>query len=193
VLLGNLGRTDEAIQEALRAQDLDPLSPNINMSLALAYVLGQQPDLARAELEKVLEIEPGFVAAHSLLGLVHERSGKYQEAIDEYQKTGELLGDNPMARINIETSIGRVYARWGKRAEALKVLGKAAGRAEVSPYLIAEIHAALGERSQALESLGRAYEVHDVSLLSVKVNPLFEGLRGDAKFGDLVRRVGLTP
>jgi serine/threonine protein kinase/tetratricopeptide (TPR) repeat protein len=193
VLLGNLGRSDEAIQEARRAQDLDPLSPNINMSLALAYVLGQQPDLARVELEKVLELEPGFVAAHSILGLVHERSGKFQEAIDEYMRAGELLRDNPVARVNIEGAIGRVYSSWGKRAEAMTVVGKIDGKAGVSPYLVAEIHAALGDRSRALEALEKAYEMRDVSLLSVKVNPVFERLRGERKFGELVRRVGLTP
>jgi tetratricopeptide (TPR) repeat protein len=138
-------------------------------------------------------MEPGFVAAHSILGMVHERTGRYQEAIDEYRKAGELLGDNQMGRVNIEASISRVYASWGKRAEATTVLGTIAGRAEASPYVVAEIHAALGDRSKALEWLERAYEMHDVSLLSVRVDPVFEGLHGDPKFGELVRRVGLAP
>jgi tetratricopeptide (TPR) repeat protein len=193
VLLGNLGRYDEAIQEARRAQDLDPLSPNIGLSLALAYILARQPDLARAELERVLEMEPGFAAAHSVLGFAHERSGKYQEAIDEYQRTRELQGDNPFGVLSLEMSIARVYARLGNRAEALKALAKTAGRPGVSQYLVAEIHAVLGDRSRVLESLDRAYEAHDLYLLNVKVNPDFEGLHGDAKFDELVRRVGLTP
>jgi tetratricopeptide (TPR) repeat protein len=193
VLLGNLGRYDEAIQEARRAQDLDPLSPNISMSLALAYVLAQQPDLARIELEKVLEMEPGFGAAHSILGLAHERSARYEEAIDEYQRSRELLGDNPMGRVNLEAAIARVYAIWGKRNEAITALARIAGRPGVSQYLVAEVHAALGERSRALDWLERAYEAHDTSLLNVKVNPVFEALHGDPKFGELVSRVGLPP
>lgn len=193
VLLGNLGRYDEAIRAGRRAQDLDPLSPNINLSVALAYLLAQQSDRARAELEKVLEMEPSFAPVHSLLGLVDERGGKYQEAIDEYRKASDLMGDNPMGRTNIEAFIGRVYADWGRRAEAETVLGRIAGRSDVSHYTVAQIYAALGDYPKALDSLERAFQSRDVSLLNIKVDAAFESLHGNPKFDDLVRRVGLSP
>jgi eukaryotic-like serine/threonine-protein kinase len=193
VLLGQMARYDEAISEGQRAQELDPLSPNINLSLGLAYVLANQPDRAKTELEKVLEMDPGFAATHNLLGLVHLRSGRYQEAIAEYQRAHDLVGENPMARANIDAMIGLVYASWGKRAEATSILANVAGRAGVSAYLVAQVHAALGDGSRAIEWLERAYQAHDPSLLMVKVDPVFEALHGDPRFYDLVRRVGLQP
>jgi hypothetical protein len=61
----------------------------------------------------------------------------------------------------------------------------------VSPYLIAEIYAGLGEKDQALEWLEKACDEHATSIIFLKVEPSFDGLRSDPRFQEMVRRIGL--
>ena len=193
VLLANMGRNDEALREAARAQELDPLSLIINITSALAYVTAHRYDEAVAELQRTLEMDPTFLAAHSVLGLAYDRGGRYQEAVHAYTRALELSGNNEAVKVNIRASLARVYADWGKRSEAAKILREISLRPEVSPYLIAEAHAALGETKQAFEWLDRAIQTRDVSMLSLKTDPAFARLQNDPHFGELLRRTGLEP
>jgi len=61
----------------------------------------------------------------------------------------------------------------------------------VSPHSIAEIYSALGQTEEAFEWLNKAYEQHDMQMVSLLTNPTLDSLRSDARFADLVRRVGL--
>ncbi len=193
VLLGNMGRHDEAIQEAKRAQDLDPISPIITVTSALAYLLARQYPEAASELNKSLEMDPGFSAARGVLAIVYEQTEKYQEAIDEFQKVLEQSGNNPIVRANVRAAMGRVYGHWGRRTEAIRILNEVSLQPEVTPYIVAQIHAALGNRQHALEWLDRAYQAHDLNLPSVKEDRTFDSLHQEPRFIELVRKVGLEP
>jgi hypothetical protein len=67
------------------------------------------------------------------------------------------------------------------------------GHGYVPPYHLAIVHAGLGEHDQAFRWLERAFEKHAVDLFTLKVEPMFDGLRPDPRFADLLRRVGLAP
>jgi hypothetical protein len=86
--------------------------------------------------------------------------------------------------------MARAYARWGRKAEAQNLLDEVADQA-ASPYSVACVYAALGEKDKAFDELNKAYEQRDMQLVSLKVDPTLDELREDARFNDLVRRVGL--
>jgi TolB-like protein/thioredoxin-like negative regulator of GroEL len=193
LLLGTSGRHEEAIREARRAQEIDPVSPDISVGPAQVFALAHKYEEAEQELKKTLDMDPSFQTAHAVLSLVYERTDRYKEAIEEYQKIIDMNRDKPAVSTNLRAGIGRIYARWGNTAEALKILGESSGRSEVLPYVIAQIHAALGDRQHALDWLDKAYQSRDVSLLNLKQDPTFENLRQERRFVDLLRRVGLEP
>ncbi|PYS69443.1 MAG: hypothetical protein DMF73_14675, partial [Acidobacteria bacterium] len=84
----------------------------------------------------------------------------------------------------------QAFARWGKKSEATKLLEEVAG-VPTSAYSVAGVYGALGNKDKAFEMLNQAYDEHDMQLVSLKVDPALDDLRHDARFTDLIRRVGL--
>ncbi len=117
-----------------------------------------------------------------------------EAAITELSKAVALSGEG--RRPVMEAALGHAYAAAGKRVEAQRLLDglkAAAERRYVSPYSMAVIYLALGDRVQAFTWLNRAYEERDNWLIYLKVEPRLDPLRSDARFADLLRRIGLEP
>ena len=191
IYFANVGRHDEAGAEAKRAVELDPLSLLMNMTPALTSYLARDYDRAVLELQTIIDMDPNFVVAHSVLGNVYVQQGLYEKAMAEYQKVLELSKGVAVVETAMKAVIGHAYARWGKRSKTLKMLDEIEKSSCTSPHSIAEVHAALGQRDQAFEWLNKAYDLHDMQMVSMKTNPTLDGLRADTRFADLVRRVGL--
>ena len=114
----------------------------------------------------------------------------YREAIAEYQQAIKLGADTTGTQIYL----GEAYAKAGERERAQAILKRLETSKEyVSPGELAVLYLALGEREQALASLEKAYAARDLQLQYLGVDPAFDSLRGDPRFNDLLRRVGLTP
>lgn len=190
IYLANVGRHDEADQHARTAIELDPLSLLMNMTPALNFYLSRDYDKAVEHLQKILEMEPNFVAARSVMGNVLTQKGRYEEAVGEFRKTAELLKGATIAEMSVKALLARTFAKWGKRQDAAKLLEEVIA-GTVSSYSIAGIHDALGDPDATFEWLRKAYEQHDLQLVSLKVDPSLDGVRHDQRFTDLVRRVGL--
>jgi TolB-like protein/Tfp pilus assembly protein PilF len=195
IYLANVGRHDEAVPLGKRAVELDPLSLLMNMTPALIFYLSRQYYRSVEVLQKILEMEPNFPAAHSVLGNAYAQAEMYEHAMAEYQKVLELSQGVTVVETAMKAIIAHAYARWGKRSKAMKMLDEvikaSANGTNVSSYSIAGIYAALGESAPAFEWLDKAYEQHDLQLVSLKVDPSLDGVRSDPRFADLVRRVGL--
>lgn len=191
IYLANLGRHVEAEGEARRAVELDPLSLLMNMTPAMNFYLARQYDLAIEQLQRVIEMEPNFAAARSVLGAVLVQKALYPEAVAEFQKVLELIKGAAIVETSVKAIMGHAYARWGKRSEAANLLEEVTLAGTASPYTIAGVHAALGEGDAAFESLNQAFEQHDLQLVSLKVDPTLDGVRSDPRFAELVGRVGL--
>ncbi len=201
IYFANTGRHEEAAVEAKVAVDLDPLSLLMNMTPALAAYLARDYDTAVAHLQKIIEMEPNFPAAHSVLGNVYVQQGLFEQAMAEYQKVLELSKGVAPVEMAMKAIIAHAYAKFGKRNKAIKLLDELTASAQdadqlpgvvnVSPHSIAEIHTALGQTDKAFEWLNKAYEQHDMQMVSLLTNPTLDSLRSDARFADLVRRVGL--
>src|SRR3984957_8524849 len=188
--LSVVGRHEEALVEAKRAFELDPLSPIINTWLGLRYYHARRYDEAIEQGRKILEFDPSFAPAHLLLGQAYVQKGLYAQAISELQSATSLSGDSPLYM----AQVGVAYAVAGKNAEALRVidqLQKLATQRSVSSYGLAQISAALGENQPAMKWLQSAYDEHAVWMQYLKVDPVLDSLRSQARFQDLVRQMGL--
>jgi TolB-like protein/Tfp pilus assembly protein PilF len=195
IYLANVGRHDEAMPLGKRAVELDPLSLMMNMTPALIFYLARQYDRSVEVLEKIIDMEPNFLAAHSVLGNAYAQAERYEHAMAEYQKVLELCKGVTVVETAMKVVIAHAYARWGKRSKAMKILDEVTKASAtgtcVSPYSIAGVYAALGQGEPAFEWLDKACEQHDLHLVSMKVDPSLDGVRSDSRFADLVRGVGL--
>jgi len=187
--LSSMKRFDEAIAELKRAAELDPLSLIINTNLGESYIYARQYDKAIEQLRKTLELDQSFYRTHWTLGLAYELKGSLPEAIAEYQKA-RALDDDPRQL----AMLGHAYAAAGRRDEALKALDqlKAVARQRyVSPINFVFIYIGLGEKDEAFRWLDMGYQERDPQVSRLSINPLFDPLRSDARFTELMRRVGL--
>jgi tetratricopeptide (TPR) repeat protein len=185
------GRFDEAMVHLKLAQQIDPLSLSIGADIGRVLYFSRQYDRAIEQFQKTIELDATFVPAHTRLGWVYLAKRMYQEAITE-QKTAIALDK----RSRKAAWLGYAYAVAGKRDEALKILDELkelAKQGYVSPYESALIYMGLGDKDQAFVWLGRQYEERPDVLNYLKVDPVYDSLRSDARFTDLVRRMKLAP
>jgi DNA-binding winged helix-turn-helix (wHTH) protein/TolB-like protein/Tfp pilus assembly protein PilF len=184
-----MGRFDEAIAEAKRAQELEPLSFIGNSHLGWILYLAGRYDEAVAHCERLLDVDPNFFPARRYLGLVYEQQGRYKEAIEQFQQ-GVKLSGNPL----MLSLLGHAYAVSGRKVEAQRILTELNQQKQryVSPYTIATIYAGLGEKDQAFRWLEKAYEERDIWLMNLRIDPVLKPIRSDQRFTSLLQRLGLT-
>jgi serine/threonine-protein kinase len=189
--LAYAGRSDEAIAEIRRALQLDPLSLIINRNLGLVLYYARCYDQAAEQLVKTLEMEPAFSLVHASLGRICVQRGLYQKALSEFQKEKDNLGSsNP----ELESWQGIACAKMGRIEEADKILTHLLQRAEhayVPPILVASLCFALGKSVQGFEWLEKGYRQHDSTMVEIKADPGFDGVRSDPRFTQLLKKVGL--
>jgi serine/threonine-protein kinase len=188
--LMQMGRNEESLAEIKRARELDPLSLPINTDLGVYFYYTRQYDRAIEQFHEVLKIDPNFTPIYLNLGTTYEQKGLYEEAIAMLQKGMELSKGNPL----MAASLGHAYAVAGKREEAYKVLEKLKDLSKhkhILSYPVAFIYIGLGDKDAAFEWLQKAYEERSGWLIFLKVNPLFDSLRADSRFIELLKAMGL--
>ncbi|HKG21654.1 MAG TPA: BTAD domain-containing putative transcriptional regulator [Blastocatellia bacterium] len=185
-----MGRCQESIMELKLAGELDPLSLIISADLGRAFYYARLYDQVMRQEARTLEMDASFWLSHINLGRSYTQEGRHAEAVEELRKASKLSAGNT----EVLSFLGFAYAAAGERAAALKALGELverSRRSHVPPYHFAILQAGLGEKDQALAWLERAFEKHSVDLFTLKVEPMFDGLRSDPRFQDLVRRLDL--
>jgi len=188
--LSNMGRHEKAITEAMRAAELDPLSPIISLNLAQAFYFARRYEEAKGALQRTFEVSPDFFYARHLLGVVDLQDHKLEESIKELQAAARLSPKDDLAK----ATLGYAYALSGKKREAqaaLDELMEQSKRRYVSPTLIALVCVGLNKNGEAFEWLGKAYDQRNMELPLVGVDPMFDPLRSDPRFHDLLRRMNL--
>ena len=186
--LAAMARCDESIAELKLAAALDPLSLIINADLGRAYYYARQYDQAIKQEAQTLEMDPHFWLSHINLGRSFTQKGMHTQALSELLKANEASPDNSEAL----SFLGFAYAAANQREEAIKILDQLRERSKlkhVPPYHFAILHAGLGDKDAAFEWLERAFARHAVDLFTLKVEAMFDILRGDARFAGLLRRV----
>jgi tetratricopeptide (TPR) repeat protein len=184
-----LGRFDESQREMDRALELNPVSPVLNLALGSRYYYSRDFAKAIEQIQKTLSSDSTFVPAHVALGRVYQQTGKYSEAIGEFRRALELSqGDT-----NELAYLGQAYAAAHQEADARKTLADLKERSQqtyVQPLAIGLIHALLGENDQAFDWLQKGFDDRSTGLVYLRVDPVYDGIRGDPRFGELVRRIG---
>ncbi len=184
-------RSDEAIREMKQAQELDPLSLIINTSLGRVLYGARQYDRAIEQLKKTIDMDSNFAEAHFQIAMVYEQKRMYAEALAEYQKAIELYQDPTMIAWS-----GRIYALTGRRTDAERVLAQLnelSKQKYISPYPLATVYAALGEKDKVFEYLEKVYDERSYYVVFLNIDSIFDGLRSDARFQDLLRRIRIAP
>jgi TolB-like protein/DNA-binding winged helix-turn-helix (wHTH) protein/Tfp pilus assembly protein PilF len=192
-VLWQTGRLEEAIAETKITLELDPLSLDTNNDLGVEFFLARQYDQAIEQEGKVLELDPNYIVAYYFRGVAYLQKSMYREGMREFEKGVAISPDDTLAL----TGLGYGYAVTGRRPEAQRVLDKLTEFSKqkyVSAVFMAKIYAGLREKEKAFAWLEKAYE--DRSIVSVgyiKTNPMFDPVRLDPRFVDLLRRTNLQP
>ena len=183
------GRFDEALRESERARQLDPLSLIIAADNGAILFFSRQYDRAIDKFRSVLEMDPDFPRAHLILRVFAEK-GMFAEARAFLDKERTKMAP-PWYWCNL----AYIYGRSGQTAQArnaLRELIQENQRGPVDVRIIAMAYAGVGDKEQALAWLEKAYAQHSNELTALKVDPIYDSLRGDPRFQDLLRRVGLA-
>ena len=184
------GRFGEAVAEARMAQELDPASVAIRRGVGWILYYARRFDEAAEGLERAVALCPTSEETQRVLGLAQLGRGAWAEAEGAFREALALSG----VSAHPTAELGTLLARTGRTDEARGLLGELYARAAqryVSPAAFAELHIALGELDRAFEWMERAYSERRGWLAYLRVNPLFDPLRGDPRFTDLLRRLRL--
>jgi TolB-like protein/DNA-binding winged helix-turn-helix (wHTH) protein/Flp pilus assembly protein TadD len=192
-LLMQIGRTDESLEQARLATELDPLSPFVNQGLARQYYLSRQYDKAIAQCQVVLQMDSTYLPARTQLALAYEQKGMLGDAVAALEQARRSAGektDLPM----VHALLAHAYALAGRRADAqseLNVLTAIGQKRYVPPSYVAIVYLALGDKNKAFEYLNKSYQDRSEQLLYLAVEPVVDSLRSDARFDALLKQVGL--
>ena len=191
-LLSNVRRYDAAVIQALQARDLDPLSLVINAFVGFMYMRAGQHDCAIHECTMAVELDPKNPFGHWILARSFDAADKTDEALEEAKQAVMLSENHPLYAAHL----GYEHARIGDRAGALDALGELAKRRDsvyVSPIDFALVYSGLGETDPAFKYLDAAYRDRTPRLPGQLWEKPFDPLRSDARFRDLVHRIGFPP
>ncbi|HMK31274.1 MAG TPA: protein kinase [Terriglobales bacterium] len=191
--LGRIGgRVQEAIAEADRAHQLDPLSPMVATNTAFARSLGRRYDEAIAICQKVVSDDPTFARAHFCLAEAYWGKRMYPQVVEEFKLYGQLFGDSN--EVKFASALEQGFASGGWKGALTKGIDARLAQRKTgysSPFNIAALYADLGAKDQPFKWLDTAYQEHDWRLMNLKTDFRLDPLRSDPRFAELVRKVGL--
>ena len=191
-----LGQADEALTFAIRAGELDSMPRG--GEVAFAYYMARQYDKAIESYRKNLEKNPNNAYARIVLGETYVANGTPADGVTEMEK-GLALDktlDKTPERWDRYPLLAYAYAAAGRRDDALKILKdqqELANERYVSPYNFAIIYTALGDKDRAFEWLTKSVEQRIMIIYHLKTRPLFDPLRSDPRYVELLAKMNLTP
>jgi len=183
-----MGRTAEALQRVQYSWELDPLNSVINASVGMLHYLANDYDGALLALRRGLEIDPTHYVSHLRVGLVCLQKKLPGEAIEAMRQAVMHSGGSTEALAGLAQAHA-VAGDMSVMASIVKELSESRDR-YVSPYNIARAYGAVDDKQRALEWLERAFQEHNPDLIELTREPSFANLRADAKFCELVSRIG---
>ena len=186
--LAATGQVNRALAEMKMAEQLDPLSVPASWDVGrVLFYSGRLPE-ARLQVKRALELDDRFAYAYLLQAQIAEREGKLEDALALIQKAMSFAGRTPL----LVSMWGYISGRAGNTPEALAAIEELKRRPTYTlPLFLARVNAGLGRSDEAINWLEQAYTDRSESIVWLKVDPSLESLRGEARFKELVKRVGV--
>ena len=200
--LMQMGKFSLAKAEIEEAHKLDPLSPIISANSGLYSYYEHNYDDAIAKYKLTLQSDPDFWVARHYLALAYVQKGMHQEAIAELRKLIKAPESGPVpdkvieAESEASASLGFAYGMAGKQADARAILNQLdalSKRRYVSPLYFAIVYAGLKQNDKAIEYLNKAFDARHPGLVLIRIEPMFDGLRSDERFKQLIKRFEPIP
>jgi Tfp pilus assembly protein PilF len=177
------GKFAEAEVEYLRARELDPMNPGFLNNLAETYHYWRQSDRCLEQAAKALELEPSNEWARLNQTKCYTQLGRYEEALQV-----------PLASAYKSLVHLCIFALSGRQTEARELVPLVLkDYGQTSPYVVAITYAVLEDKDSSFAWLQKAADRQQADLVSLKIEPAFDGMRNDPRFAELLRRVGLAP
>lgn len=185
-----MGRLDDALEQMLLAQSLDPVSSIIARDVAVIQYYRREFDAALEQCDHTIELNPHFAPAYLTLGLIQEQRREFDEAAAAFRRAVELAPNS----LRMQSALARTLALSGKpepAVDALLTLEQLASSRYVSPVEFMTTAFAAGDREAGFRWLAKACDERCFEMITLKVDPRFEPLHGDARFLAAVQRIGL--
>jgi tetratricopeptide (TPR) repeat protein len=189
LMLADQGRFDEALALADRALALDPASVLANRDKAIILYLARRYEASIEQSRRTLELDPYSGSAYSFLGRAYEVLGRPEEAVEAYLTPLSFSERNQEMLAALRAAVRREGLKgfWKVRLDYLLK------EPHLRPAAIAMAYVQVGDHDQAIAWLERLYAERGAWLTGLKVQPIWDPLRGDARFQDLLHRANLTP
>lgn len=183
-------RLDEALEQILLAQSLDPVSSIIARDVAVTQYYRRDFDSALEQCDHTIELNPHFAPAYLTLGMIQEQRKDFDESAAAFRRAVDLAPNS----LRMQSALARTLALSGKRDRAIeevRTLGETASVRYVSPVEFMTLAFAAGDNEAGYRWLTKAGDDRCFELLALKVDPRFDGLRDDRRYAAVAGRIGL--
>ena len=189
IMLAMQARFDEALEQAQRGNELDPLNLISTLVVAFVQTLKGNYEASREQLHKVLGVDPNQDLVRITLDFNDVEAGELKETISDLSRPTKI----EYAPF-VKSLLGYVYASSGEPAKAQKLLDdlkQLSGQEYVSPFWPTLIYLGLGDKDRALDGLEKTYQAHSPLILAIKAVRLFDPLRTEPRFIALLKKTHL--
>jgi len=184
-----MGQPEEAMEHIDRALEIDPFNALFQALYGMDLNYARRYDDAVALLRETLARAPNDLTALSTLRTTYHQLGRYDEAIEVWKSSFTARGDSEAVEV-----LERGYAE-GDYSGALSLLAELlvtrSRTTYVTPWQLATLYTRAGKNDEALEWLENAYDAHDANMPYISVDPIFDTLRDEPRFQDLLQRMNL--
>jgi adenylate cyclase len=189
--LADLGRAEESHLEIMTAEELDPLSSIIALSAIYNLLDYESFDEVEKRLKKLVEIDPGSPLVNEGYFIYHFTKKEWDKAIEYIEKMRKDIADDPY----LDADMGYIYAQTGREKEALDVIQKidrdVPENAGTKYSLIAFVYSGFDDLDNCFRLMNRAYEARELFFGWFRQYPLFENVRKDPRFNELLKKANV--
>ncbi len=187
-VLPSNGNMEEGLAEIREALSLDPLSAGLSGWVARFLLYSRRPEEAIEQCKETIRLDPQYFYAHVRMGNALLAMGRAEEALSEFQEQATRTGDV----VSVRAYEAQALAVLGRETEARAILDSLEQEERyVRPEFLAGAYGSLGDVDRAFEKLELAFKVRSAGLVYLHVDPAYDSLRGDFRYDELVKRIGL--
>lgn len=185
-----MGRLDQALEQMMLSQSLDPVSSIIARDVAVVHCYRRDFDAALEHCDQTIELNPHFAPAYLTLGLIQEQRRDFDEAAAAFSRAVELAPHSPRMHAALARTLG-LAGRADQARAVVRRLDQQAATRYVSPFEYVAVYFALGDAAKGFSWLAKACDDRCFELLALRVDPRFDSLRDQPRFIAATERVGL--